>query len=103
MQDIMTRLEHLKRPPLLIRAARLCAESYNREGQLARLLGYGQTAEGRALVLRLLDLENDLDARRRADDAGYSVFRHIDVLAALMAEARALRRGPDASNLSTIT
>ncbi|WP_292068146.1 DUF6477 family protein, partial [Marivita sp. XM-24bin2] len=41
MQDLLTQISALRRPRILIRAARIGAESYHREARLPRLLGYG--------------------------------------------------------------
>ncbi len=44
MQDILSRMNALRRPRLLIRAARAGADDYMRAPHLARLLGYGKKA-----------------------------------------------------------
>ena len=41
---------------------------------------------------RLLSVEDGMEATRRAGDASYSIARHIEVLIALMAEARVVLR-----------
>lgn len=38
--------------------------------------------------MRLMELERVLDEQRRADDAGYSLPRHVDLLIAMMGEAQ---------------
>ncbi len=81
----------LRRPGLLIRAARFGADDYRRDRHLQRILGYGALPRSAAALLRLIEIENDLDDRRRADDASYSLIRHLDVLIAMMGEARLLR------------
>jgi hypothetical protein len=92
MQDILSRVEGLKRPPLLVRAARFGLDDYNREGQLPRLLHtLAPPPRAGEAILRLLDIEADLEERRIARAADYSVARHIEVIIALMAEARLLR------------
>ncbi len=91
MQDILSRVEGLKRPPLLVRAARFGLDDYNREGQLPRLLRTLAPPRAGAAILSLLDIEADLDERRRDQSADYSVARHVEVIIALMAEARLLR------------
>ena len=42
MQDVLTILQQLQRPRLLMRAARIGAMDYRRSAQLPRLLGYDQ-------------------------------------------------------------
>jgi hypothetical protein len=91
MQDILGRVEGLKRPPLLVRAARFGLDDYNRAGQLPRLLRTLATPRSGEAILRLLDIEADIEERRTAHAADYSVARHIEVIIALMAEARLLR------------
>jgi alkylhydroperoxidase family enzyme len=97
MQDIQTRLAALRRPALLIRAARMGQADYRRDQHLPRLLGYGALPSHGAAVIALIEIEADLDARRTAGDAGWSAARHVEVLIALMAEARLLRAASEAA------
>ncbi len=92
MQDVLSMLNNLRRPRLLIRAARAGAMEYNRKRHLQRLLGYGGALPrtGPALM-RLMELERGLNAARKNDDAGYSLPRHLDVLIAITGEAQLLR------------
>ncbi|SDH52965.1 DUF6477 family protein [Alloyangia pacifica] len=91
MQDIQSLLGALRRPRLLVRAARYGAVEYQRDAHLPRLLGApGPTRHGAAL-LRLMELEAEIDAGRLARAAGYSAARHVEVLAAIIGEARALQ------------
>ncbi|WP_147105585.1 DUF6477 family protein [Tateyamaria sp. syn59] len=91
MQDILTMLSALRRPRLLMRAARIGAEDYRRSAHLPRLLGYGQLPRHGAALMRLMEIEGDLNAQRISDDSSYSLLRHIDVLIAIVGEARILR------------
>ncbi len=91
MQDLMSMLNALRRPQLLIRAARIGAQDYRRDRHLQRLLGYGTLPRPAAAILRLMEIERMLNDQRREDDAGYSLPRHVDVLIALMGEAQLLR------------
>ncbi len=93
MQDILEMLDQLRRPRLLIRAARAGAEGYARAPHLRRLLGGGETPRTGEALIRLLEMERDLDDTRRAGDPGYSAVRHVDMLIAMMGEARLLRAG----------
>lgn len=90
MTDFRSLLANLSRPRLLIRAARFGLGDYRRERDLRRLVDSHLNPE-RAMP-HLLDVEARLEQTRRQGDAGYSVSRHIDVLIALMAEARLLPR-----------
>jgi hypothetical protein len=81
-------LASLRRPPLLLRAARHGLGLYRRERDLRRLIG-SMKGPGRA-VGALLDAEAEAEARRVEGDARYDVIRHIAILAALIAEAHFL-------------
>lgn len=91
MKDVLGLLNDLRRPRLLIRAARIGAQDYRREPSLKRLLGQAPLPRSGAALMRLMEIEGELDDRRRADDAGYSVSRHVEVLTAMMGEARILQ------------
>lgn len=90
MTDFRALLADLRRPQLLIRAARFGLADYRRERDLRRLIN-SQPAPDRA-VQRLLSEEERLENDRRAGEASYSVNRHIEVLIALMSEVRLLPR-----------
>jgi Family of unknown function (DUF6477) len=91
MTDCRTLLATLRRPRLLMRAARFGLGDYRRERDLRR---YGMgAASPEATVSSLITVEARLEATRQAGDATYSVARHIEVLIALLAEAQLLRRG----------
>jgi hypothetical protein len=86
------RLEALRRPRLLIRAARHGLAEYDRNRDLRRLLAAPAPPPPERAVAQLLASEARLEAARRAQDAGYSVARHVEVLIALIAEARLAAR-----------
>ena len=90
MTDFRALLADLRRPQLLIRAARLGLADYRRDRDLRRLLD-AQPSPIRA-VTRLLGEEEVLEATRKSGAVGYSVSRHIEVLIALMAEVSLLPR-----------
>lgn len=91
MQDILSILRTLKRPRLLISAARHGAQDYDRNRHLKRLLGGYNLPTPGAAALRLLEIERGHNTRRTTGDASYCVAEHIDVLIAIMGEARLLR------------
>lgn len=91
MQDVISMLQSLRRPTLLMRAARIGSEDYRRDMHLPRLLGYGVMPRHAAALLRLIDLESDVNALRIAGDSSYSLVRHVDLLIAMLGEARILR------------
>ena len=91
MTDFRALLADLRRPQLLIRAARFGLSEYRRERDLKRLLDGQQPSPDRS-VPRLLNEEERLEETRKSGDAAYSIARHIEVLIALMAEVRLLPR-----------
>ena len=92
MTDIRTLLSTLQRPRLLIRAARHGVLDYRRDRDLRRLIGAVVLPAPGMAVPRLLSEEAHMETIRCAGDAAYSITRHIDVLIALMSEARLLPR-----------
>lgn len=90
MSDCRTLLASLRRPRLLMRAARFGLAEYRRERDLRRYVA--ATASPEDTVSSLISVEARLEATRVAGDAAYSVARHIEVLIALLAEAQLLRR-----------
>lgn len=90
MTDFRALLNELRRPRLLIRAARIGLVDYRRERDLRKLVGT-PISLARAVPC-LIDQERALEQIRVSGDAAYSVVRHIDVLIALMAEVRLLPR-----------
>ena len=91
MHDILSMVGALRRPRLLIRAARHGAEEYHRDRHLQRILGYGRLPRSGTALLKLLDAERDLNTQRKNEDAAYSLTRHLDILIAIMGETRILR------------
>lgn len=85
MTDFRALLAELRRPRLLIRAARHGMNDYRRERDLRRLVN--SWAPETALPELVLQ-EERLEAIRRTGCASYSLTRHIEVLIALMAETR---------------
>ena len=88
MSEIRTLLDNLRRPRLLVRAARHGLQDYRRERDLARLIGRMMPAAESSAVPRLIEAEAEIEEVRRAGAAGYSIARHVELLIALMAEAR---------------
>lgn len=94
MTDFAAILAKLRRPRLLIRAARCGLVDYRRDRDLKRLVDSMPSPE--RAVTKLLAEEERLEDIRQSGAASYSVARHIEVLIALMAEVRLLPRGPAA-------
>ena len=97
MTDPQTVLKSLRRPRLLVRAARLGLVDYNRTRSLRRLMpGETPPSPGQAFAF-LAEHEAAIDQIRREGAASYSVARHIELLVALIEEARlAANRMPQA-------
>lgn len=103
MQDVMTMLQNLRRPRLMMRAARIGAEEYRRTVHLPRHLGYGALPQHAAALMKLIQIEAEMEDQRKVEDAGYSLMRHIDVLIALVGEARVLRNAQADRPVKAIT
>lgn len=91
MRDLLSIIRDLRRPGLLLRTARAGVPDYRRDGHLRRLLGPGRTPAAGVALARLLQDEDDVEQCRRDGQPGYSAVRHVDLLIAIMAEARLLR------------
>ena len=87
-------LSRLRRPRLLIEAARFGLAEYNREATLQRHLGYLHQPDAEATLGMLLEIEQELNLMRKDGNAGYSPARHVDVVIAILGEARLLRTAP---------
>lgn len=81
--------ETIRRPRLLSRAARAGARLYQRERDLARLLP--QLFGKKAVLPAIRAAEAACEQERRDGAAGYSVARHVSLLAALVAETGVAR------------
>ena len=92
MSDFCTILSQMRRPSILMRAVRFGLGEYQR-GRLLKRLTPGDILPERT-VPRLFETEARLEEIRQAGDAAYSVSDHIEVLVALIAESRLLRRTP---------
>lgn len=86
MTHYETMLRALKRPKLLIRAARSGASRYRREKH-AKLASAGGKDHSK-FFSELMEQERDLEWNRRSGGSDYNVQKHIIVLSALIVEAR---------------
>lgn len=92
MTDLLAVLSELRRPRLLMQAARHGIQDYCRNRDLSRLTrSHALQAPGEALSLLIREEQAVEDTRQRGD-ASYSIIRHIDLLIAILAEARLLPR-----------
>ena len=92
MTDFRSLLSDLRRPALLIRAARFGLADYRRDRDLRRLIDTDLPPD--RAMWRLLEVEQRIEQTRRSGDAAYSINRHVDVLIAVLGEARMLPREP---------
>jgi Family of unknown function (DUF6477) len=88
MTDLATLLGALRRPKILIRAARAGVRDYRRERDLKRLLRTPKAPQ--VAIGSLLAEEGRLEATRTSGEATYDLRRHVAVLTAILAEARLL-------------
>ncbi|MBP7240541.1 DUF6477 family protein [Amaricoccus sp.] len=79
-------LAELRRPKILIRAARAGISEYCRERDLKRLVRHASAS--RDAMQPLLAEERRLETTRTAGGATYNIQRHVAVLTAILAEAR---------------
>ncbi len=91
MLDLQTLVSTLKRPGLLVRAARFGLDDYRRDVHLRRILKTEPLPRTGAALMRLMDKEAELNDMRRAKSAEYNPTLHISVLTAIMGEARILQ------------
>ena len=66
MQDALTILHKLRRPKMLMRAAQIGVAEYKRVAHLPRLLGYGRMPKQSEAILKLIEIEKNLKALRKA-------------------------------------
>ncbi len=90
MRDIFSILETIRRPRLLMQAARHSLASYRRKRDLQRLIGV--EASPLQAVQQLISAEERQEQHRLAGETDYSPIRHVELLAALIAEASRLPR-----------
>ena len=95
MQDILTRISQIQRPRLLSRAAKIGAEDYRRELHLPRLLKQPILPRSAEALIKLSEIEADLNDKRVAGEQDYHLRRHVEVLIAIVAETTRLRESKD--------
>ena len=88
MSDVISIMGAMRRPKLLLQAARHGLQDYNRDRVLKRLTKSSAAPSPRSAMNTLIPVEANLEDARRAGDATYSVSRHVEVLIALLAEMR---------------
>lgn len=83
-------LRAMRRPRLLVQAARHGLRDYDRHRVLRRILGADTVGSDDCMAAALAEREAEFEEVRKNGMAGYNVARHLEILIALMAEARLL-------------
>ena len=91
MTHLLNSLNDIHRPRLLIQAARIGSATYRRELNLRRLFGPGRLPRSITALALLMDMEALMNTRREANEADYCAADHVDLLVAMMGEARLVR------------
>ena len=76
----------IRRPRILVKAAKIALDHYDRDTGLTRLLQLRNTPEPDVALARLTDTEDAMNEERLQGAATYSIERHIQILTALLAE-----------------
>ncbi|MCO6382176.1 MAG: hypothetical protein JXQ91_02640 [Vannielia sp.] len=84
----------IRRPKLLIRAARLGLADYSRSRDLKRIMRVATLPAPTRAVRDLIETEAEMEEGRQHGLSTYSVIRHVEVMIALLAEARLLPQAP---------
>jgi hypothetical protein len=90
MTEAATDIAAIRRPKILIRAARAGVIDYHRDRDLKRLLRLNKAARAGIAIDTLLAEEGRMETKRTSGEATYSIQRHVAILTALIAEARQL-------------
>ncbi|MEY8883224.1 DUF6477 family protein [Donghicola sp. XS_ASV15] len=87
MTELMAELQNLKRPKLLMSAAKAGGAMYHRDHHLSRILGQIAPDCIQKILRLLLIQEQELETQRKTGNAEYRAARHVEVLIALRSEA----------------
>jgi hypothetical protein len=90
MTDTFAVLETIRRPRLLMQAARHGLAAYRRKVDLRRLIGLETTPQ--QAIEKLINAEGRVEQSRLSGEADYSARHHVELLAATIAEASSLSR-----------
>lgn len=91
MCEISRQISTVRRPRLLVEAAAHGTHAYQRRRDLRRMLRVAIPPTARAALEKLIPIEAELEKRRRQGATTYSFPRHVDILVALLAEARSFK------------
>jgi Family of unknown function (DUF6477) len=97
MPELRDHVAALRRPQLLIRAARIGLVEYNRSRDLCRLMRLTSVPTPARALAGLIDAEGEMESTRRQGAASYNVARHVELLIALMGEIKLMPQSADGS------
>ena len=100
MSEFHSKLSTIKRPKILIKAAKIASRTYLRSRDLSGVLGYSHPTTDRSIRQQLFDLESSINQKRRLEDASYDLKTHVQVLSALLAEVTVEPQSDDHTKLS---
>lgn len=95
MNTLLARLSTIRRPRLLMRAARHGLVDYDRGRELKRIFLRDDIPSPADALGLVIEMEARLEDARRSDDMRYSVARHIELLIAMIAEATLVQKLAD--------
>lgn len=90
MTKAIATLSNIKRPKLIIRAARSGTSQYQRSRFIKQYPSLSPKHSSETFLNRLLIEENEINQSRHNDDPAYNVRKHIAVLTAILAEANSI-------------
>ena len=94
MNDFLSGICKIRRPKLLMDAARRGIRDYNKDKFMERFDKSLKSRNAKSALLALLPLENSLEIARVNGDASYSPSRHVEILIAVLAEVKGLLQQP---------
>ena len=87
-------LRKIKRPKILLQAAKIGLKTYSRNRDLKRLFKVQEIPQPMQVFKRLLKNETVLEEARKKGDAAYDMKLHIQVMTALLQEIYLLPKKP---------
>lgn len=90
MNDIANRVNRLRRPRLLIDAAKIGVECYSRSTHLPRYFGGDPLPDSWAALEKLMAIEAQYERGRRGGEGVYKPSHHVALLIAILGEAQLL-------------
>ena len=86
----ITPITQFKRPRILVKAAQISAQHYDRDTMLKRVLKCGKMPLHADAIAQLQEREAQLNDDRINNEASYKIQYHISLLAALLGEMHLL-------------